>query len=226
MGYSFNLFINKLLINGFIIVCCLTSNLIFRFLTSSNLISTNSILPLKQITNNCSLKPENFMFFKKSLILMFSLFVMGTTIFAQAPTLNTSSNSSSTSKKVTDQELKDFIAMRQEIGAMQKDFQKQIMDIVNNSGLDQQKFQTMAQAKMANKDVQGTPDEIKKFNDAFNKIESMQTEMQQKVQKVFAAHNLTQQRVQEIGMQIQKDKDLQNRANEMMQSQSNSSDGQ
>lgn len=117
-----------------------------------------------------------------------------------------------TDKKVSDNELKQFIAVVQKIQILNQESQQKMMKKVEEKGLKVERFNEIAQASQdPNKDVDTTEDEMKKFNEINSSIEKIYASSQQKIEENIETEGLTLVRYQEIATEIQTKPELQER---------------
>ena len=115
-----------------------------------------------------------------------------------------------TAKDVTDNELKQFVAIVQQIQSINQESQQQMVKVVEDKGLNVERFNQIAQATQdPNKENDASEDEMKKFTDISATIEKMYADVQKKIEKNIKTEGLTLERYQEIGVEIQNKPELQ-----------------
>lgn len=117
-----------------------------------------------------------------------------------------------TDKEVTDNELKQFVAIVQQIQSINQESQQQMIKVVEDKGLNVERFNEIAQATQdPNKENDASDEEMKKFTDISTTIEKMYAGVQKKIEDNIKTEGLTLERYQEIGTAIQTKPELQER---------------
>ena len=122
--------------------------------------------------------------------------------------------------EITDTQLEKFVAASQEINKIQQGAQQEMIAMIEEEGLDVNKFNEMAAQKQ--NPGQETSSEIteadqKAFQSAMGKVQGMQMEMQQEMQKAVQSEEMQMQEYQQIMQAYQQDPKLQQQVNEMME---------
>lgn len=129
-----------------------------------------------------------------------------------------SATSPSGATDVSDEELNKFVALSQELQVMSQEVQQEMMVAVEDEGLDLQRFSEMDKADRNPKtELEGTPQEMQSYEAASERLNTMQTEAQQKMQSKLENYGFTEQRLQEINIALQQDTSLQKRFMSMQQ---------
>lgn len=146
----------------------------------------------------------------KSLLIMFVM--MGSVVsFAQT---------TKAADDVSDQELNQFVQSYKDVQAANNEAQQDMMKMIEDEGLDVQRFQTIQQASTdPAKEVDATKKEMAAHKKITNKIQAMQPELEKKMQGIIEDDGLTMDRYQAIAMAIQKDQTLQQKVQSKMMAQ-------
>lgn len=159
----------------------------------------------------------------KILGLVTLFFGMSTGLLAQgmkggSPQMQMNQN---TGQKVTDAEIDKIIAVSLEMREDNQKAQQEMMKIIQDNGLNVQKFTQIQQAE-ANPKVENKASEadMQKYQKSSQEIQKLQMEMQQKAAKKLEEQGLSMQRYQQIMMKMQSSPELQQKMQqEMMKAQ-------
>lgn len=137
----------------------------------------------------------------ESISLMFISFItFGTAVMAQSD------------NKVTDDELKQFVASVQKIQILNQESQQQMIKIVEDNGLKVERFNEIAEAAQdPNKASDASENEMKKFTDINTSIEKIYASSQKKIEEIIKVEGLSIERYQIIASEIQSKPELQER---------------
>lgn len=143
----------------------------------------------------------------KSLLIMFVM--MGSAVsFAQAP---------KAADDVSDQDLDKFVQSYKHIQAANQEAQQDMMKMIEDEGLDVQRFQTIQQASTdPSKEVDATKEEMASHKKISSKIQAMQPELEKKMETIIEKDGLTLDRYQAIAMAIQDNQELQQKVQSKM----------
>lgn len=121
--------------------------------------------------------------------------------------------------EVSDGELEKFANAFQGIRMITQQAQQEMMKVVQDSGMDVQKFNKIQQASMnPEATVEATDEEKAKHKEIASELEEMQMGYQEKMQEVIEEQDLTLQRYEQIAMGLQNDPELQERLKAILQS--------
>ncbi len=162
-------------------------------------------------------------FYTKSLIwsTIYSLVIVAIILLMRStflnPALNADQSESQFINEVSDSELLSFFRVNSRILEL-KDIAKQKMyQLIGDNGLSKERYNQIA--SMEN-DPQiksdATQAEIEKARTISNGIEDLQTEMQQKAMNAIEKEDLSVERFQEISMELENNKQLQLRLQELL----------
>ncbi|WP_310994333.1 DUF4168 domain-containing protein [Aequorivita marina] len=113
---------------------------------------------------------------------------------------------------VSDAELTQFANAYQEMQMQNQQAQQQMVKIIEDEGMDVQRFSTIQQASMdPNQEVDATVAEMKMHGNAIAKMEKLQPELEKKASEKIAATGLSMERFEALAAQIQQDQALQQR---------------
>lgn len=114
--------------------------------------------------------------------------------------------------EVSDVELTQFANAYQEMQIQNQEAQQVMVKIIEDEGMDVQRFSTIQQASMdPNQEVEATDAEMKMHDNAIAKMQKLQPEMEKKASEKIVATGLTMERFEALAAVIQKDQALQQR---------------
>ncbi len=143
---------------------------------------------------------------KKITSLFMTLIISSVGIFAQS------------GEEVTDKELKQFASAYQQVQNINQQAQQNMIEAVEEEGFEIQRFNEIQQAQQdPNQDSDATDEEIRKYETASKKIEKIQGQAQQKVEKKISEEGLSLARYQEIIAAIQNSPELHEKLQEYLQ---------
>jgi len=121
----------------------------------------------------------------------------------------------------SDEEIEKFVKINQEIMPIQEQMQGRMMETIEETGLDVERFNQLAQAMQQGniKDVSDDPQEIAKFNQAGQKVMEMNQEIGAEYQKRMTAHKMDPERFQQIMIAYQQSEKVRNKVDSMMDDQ-------
>lgn len=119
---------------------------------------------------------------------------------------------------ITDEEIEKFVKINQEIMPIQEEMQGRMMATIEETGLDVERFNELAQAMQAGniKEVSDDPQEIAKFNEAGQKVMEMNQEIGAEYQKRMTAHQMDPEKFQQIMMAYQQNESVRSKVDSMM----------
>lgn len=114
--------------------------------------------------------------------------------------------------EVSDAELEKFAQAFQRIRMINQEAQQQMTQVVQDEGMDIQRFNEIFQASMDPAvNVEITAEEKEQYSNISSEIEAMQGSFQSRMEEVITAQDLTVQRYEQIATQLQTDPQLQER---------------
>ncbi|WP_143960085.1 DUF4168 domain-containing protein [Litoribacter populi] len=118
----------------------------------------------------------------------------------------------------TDEEYEKFVKINKEIIPLQEEMQGKMMKTIEDSGLDVDRFNELAQAQQAGniKEVSQDPEEMAKFNEAGQKVVEMNQEIGEAYQKKMTENDMDQQKFQEMMMAYQQSEKVRTKIDSMM----------
>ena len=139
-------------------------------------------------------------------------------LFLFLATLGTISMSAQTeAKKVTDQELNKFANAYQAVQVENQKAQQEMVAMIEESGLDVEKFQNIQKAQMdPNTEVEATEKELTAHKQVMAEIQAMQPKLQSEMEGLIKKQGLTMQRYQEVPAAIQTNQELQQQLQAIM----------
>lgn len=158
----------------------------------------------------------------------FSPFVMGFILLAGAAFAQ-GQQQVQPAEDVTDQELKMFVSLAAESQAIQQKVNMKMQKAINaEENINFQRFQMIQQSKQNPKmadSMEVTEEEQEAMQNLQPKLAKIGQDAQKEMKKVLQENELTQQRIQQIQLALQSDKELQQRfQKEMMKQQKNNSE--
>lgn len=123
-----------------------------------------------------------------------------------------------TQTEVSDQDLKKFAAVLQEIQAVNQQAQQDMVVVVEDEGLEIKRFNEIRQAQ-ANPDmeVDVSEDEVKMFNAATEELVKIQEDAQKDMETEIKEEGLTVAQYQNIATQIQNNPELQQKLQQYLE---------
>lgn len=118
----------------------------------------------------------------------------------------------------TDDDIEQFVSINKETLPLQMDAQKKMMTAVQESGMDMNKFQTMAMAAQQGDQTFGGASEEDKaaFMAVATKANTIQQELGMEMQKAVTASGMDAMKFQQMAMTYQQDADFRSKIDEMM----------
>lgn len=118
---------------------------------------------------------------------------------------------------VSNQELEQFAGALMKIQEVTRETQEEMIAAVEKKGLEVQRFNEMMQANQdPDKEVEGSEDEIKKFESATSELDSIQIASQRDMEAGIVEEGLTVERYRAIAALVQNDASLQQKLTEYM----------
>lgn len=118
---------------------------------------------------------------------------------------------------VSDAELEKFASAAQTVQVENQKAQQKMQKVLQDNGLSVQKFQQISRAQQnPNSESNASDKEMKSFNKASKKIQTIQQKTNKKMEKIIKDEGLTLQRYRKIGMAMRSDQELQQRLQKKM----------
>jgi len=124
--------------------------------------------------------------------------------------------------EVSDEELQDFLEVSSELQEVQMGSQQEMITVVEEEGLSVDKYNQIAQAEQAGQstdELDVSSDDLDNYERASQQIAEMEQELEPQLESIIASHGMDMDRFQEINMALQQDPVLQERIQQMMQSE-------
>lgn len=134
--------------------------------------------------------------------------------FAQMAPMPQQQNQSQT--EVTDAEINKFAEIFQGLQAANQDIQTKMIAVIEAEEMDVETFNEIHRAKLENTEVNAAPEDLKKHENAVEKIEVMQVGFQKEMESLITNSGLSMERYQEIATAIQVDQELQQRLQKIL----------
>lgn len=154
---------------------------------------------------------------KKSVLILIGTFLMAGAAFGQGQQQQQAQSINPDS--VSDKELKKFANAANEIQGLQRDAQKQLMSILDEEGMQPQRFQKIMMSQqnpqMA-QNVQVTEKEEKIIQKIQPKLMKINQQMRQQQMKVIQEKEITMQRFNNLAQAIRSNKELNQRFMEIV----------
>lgn len=121
-------------------------------------------------------------------------------------------------QEVSDNDLKTFVTIYKQVQQENENLQAGMMDIVQENGLEIERFNEIYEASMTpEKEVNASEEELKKHENAMEAIEQAQTDFQGTVTKIIEKEGFTLEKYQQVFAMLQSDEELQQKFSEFMQ---------
>lgn len=133
---------------------------------------------------------------------------------SQNPNLNL--NQSQPKTKISDKELREFAAVYPKVQSESQKAQQQMAAVIEKDGMELNRFNEIATAELQNKKSDATKEEKKTYDKITKELDAIQPEIQKNIESVITSSGLSVERFQAIALAIQRDKDLQNRFQKIM----------
>lgn len=122
-----------------------------------------------------------------------------------------------TETAITDKELSQFVSAAQEVQVVNEGAQQEMMALIQNEGMDLEKFNEIQTAAMdPTKKVSASEEEIAQHQKVMLKIEKMQPKFEQEMESLIIKNGLTLSRYQTVATALQTDTALQQRLQQLM----------
>lgn len=157
------------------------------------------------------------MFNSKKIAGFFLFFtIMGSAVIAQTPQMPQQQQQQKV--EVTDSELSKFANAFQQIQMISQQAQQEMTQVVQEEGMDIQRFNEIHQASInPEMEVEVTEEEKKQHQNITAEIEKMQSTFQGQMEKAIADQDLTIEKYEEIINGLQADPELQERLRKAME---------
>lgn len=152
---------------------------------------------------------------RMSAMLLCAGLLSGSAAMAQAPQNNQKQEQQ---VKVTDAELEKFANAYQGIQVANQDAQKKMIAAVEEQDLKIEKFNEIHQAKMQNKEIDASKEDLEKHAKAVETLDELRPEIQAQMEKVITDAGLTVERFEQINAAMQSNPDILKRLQEIMTS--------
>lgn len=128
---------------------------------------------------------------------------------------STSALLAQTNPKVSDAEIEKFAVTFQKMRMINQEAQKELSEAITREGMEINRFNTIHQAQMdPEAEVELTKEEEKKYEEIIKDLNEMQAEFRKEIEDMIEEGGLTIERYEQIGNQLQKDAELQERLRE------------
>lgn len=121
--------------------------------------------------------------------------------------------------EVSDEELEKFTEVSMVAQEIQMGSQQEMMEIVEDEGLDVETYNLIAEARFNGQDeseLDISSEDLEKFDAASEEIESSQAGVEAEMSEAIEAEGMEMERFMEINRAIQQDQELQQRIQQMM----------
>ena len=120
--------------------------------------------------------------------------------------------------EVTDADLKKFVAALQGIQMVTQQAQQKMMQVVQKEGLEIPRFNEIHEATLnPDVEVEATTEEKTAHKKIIGELETMQSGVQQQIEKLITDQGLSLEKYEQIAMRLQNDTELQQRIQQMIQ---------
>jgi len=156
--------------------------------------------------------------FKKDIIALAltGALIGGVTMTANAQVAPTQTTMQ-TQTNITTAELTKFAGAFVDVQEENKVAQQQLMGIIQDQGLELERFNEIQKSKMnPEATVDASSEELEKHKAVVTALESMQPEFESKMMAIIEDHGLTMDKYKEVALALQKDKALQQKFQQIM----------
>jgi hypothetical protein len=132
-----------------------------------------------------------------------------TALFAQTPQQAPQQMQQQQPTEVSENEIEQFALAFREIQVINQQVQQEMIDVVQEEGVDVQRFNEYltAQQDPAQK-INASEEELEQFTSAYQEIEEIQKDATQQMEQAITDNELSVERYQEIAMSIQANPEL------------------
>lgn len=124
--------------------------------------------------------------------------------------------------EVSDEELETFLDVSSELQEIQMGSQQEMIAVVEDAGLSVEKYNTISEAEQMGQSTDELEDvseeDLENYIEASTQIAEMEEELEPEFEQIITENGMDMDRFQEINMALQQDPALQQRIQEMMQS--------
>ncbi|MDN6309970.1 MAG: DUF4168 domain-containing protein [Flavobacteriaceae bacterium] len=117
---------------------------------------------------------------------------------------------------VSDADLEKFATAYTSVQQESQKVQQEMMSVIEDAGLETERFNQMYEATMSDKEVEASAEEEKKFEKAMTKIETLQASVQSEMEKEIEKSGLDMTEYQGIMQELQTDPEMQEKLQKMM----------
>lgn len=145
-----------------------------------------------------------------------SSFTLSADLKAQGTAIQTQPEQS---KEYTDEELKTFVEIGQEISKVQQEAQEKLMSAISKENMDVETFNKIAGLQQAGESVSEagiTDEQVQSFRNIMPVVQSTQAETQKEMMEVINNSRVDLAEYEKFMMTLQQDPELQKKMNEMM----------
>lgn len=117
---------------------------------------------------------------------------------------------------VSDADLEKFATAYTTVQQESQKVQQEMMSVIEDAGLETERFNQMYEASMSDKEVETSGEEEKKFEKAMTKIETLQASVQSEMEKKIEKSGLDMAEYEGIMQKLQTDPEMQKKLQKMM----------
>ncbi|MCC5933544.1 MAG: DUF4168 domain-containing protein [Candidatus Cyclonatronum sp.] len=157
-------------------------------------------------------------------IVIFSLFTFGLTAVALAQIPNPQMPAQMPNVEVSDEEMKSFVEITMDAQQIQMEAQTEMIEMVEEAGITVERFNeilTGMQNGQSQADMGMDDEEMKRFDDVLDELESVQEKVEGQIVEVIESKGMELDRFQEINFAIQMDPELQEKFRQYAMEMSN-----
>lgn len=155
----------------------------------------------------------------KRTLLFASLVIFGisTMTIGQANGQGTQQQAQPEPADVSDKDLEQFVVVYKQVQTENQNIQQKMVGTIEEEGMDINRYNELNQASAnPNAEVDATEEEMETYEKVTKKVQTIQTDFQQKVKKMIEDEGMTLQRYQEVYTALQSDEKLKEKFNELM----------
>ncbi len=121
----------------------------------------------------------------------------------------------------SDQEIEKFVEANLKVTKVQQEAEKKAMGIIEENDLELDRFNEIVAIQQGQSDEEASPEEMKAFNAAAQKIMANNQETQSKMIATLDNHGISQEKYKNIMMAYQQDEEFRKKVDVVVQSKSN-----
>lgn len=151
---------------------------------------------------------------------LFVFLFIGTSASMMAQVNSQMSQQETKATDVSDKELNMFADAYQSVQMANQEAQQKMMKMIQDKGMDVQRFQEIQQASAnPNQESDATAEEMKKHQELVGEFQKMQPQLQKEMENAVVSSGLSMERYQAVASALQNDQALQQKLQKIMMEQ-------